>query len=133
MLCMIQPVLIAYEVSNLEGFPVFLDAQECTPGRMLLLDTFFNLLIWTGSNIVAWRNAGYHLQPEYQNVAQLLKAPRPEADDILKNRFPSPRFDESDQGSSQARVLLARVNPSQTHKTQGGAGEIVATDDASLQ
>lgn len=47
-----------------------------------------------------------------------------------------PRYIDCDQGGSQARFLLARVNPSQTHNNlyggdQGGAP--VLTDDVSLQ
>jgi protein transport protein SEC23 len=49
---------------------------------------------------------------------------------------------ECDQGGSQARFLLAKLNPSNTHQTQHqsgweqqqnfGGGEIIFTDDISL-
>ena len=84
------------------------------------MDSFFNLLVWSGSTVAAWRNAGYHLMPEYANVKQLIDAPTGEIEEILKGRYPSPRFDFADQGTSQARILLARVNPASTHK--GGSG-----------
>jgi protein transport protein SEC23 len=49
-----------------------------------------------------------------------------------------PRYVDCDQGSSQARFLLTRVNPSQTHNnlygwSQDGGGAPVLTDDVSLQ
>lgn len=97
------------------------------------MDSFFNLLIWYGSNIAAWRNAGYHLKPEYVNVKELLDAPIPECDEILRERFPSPRYDHADQGTSQARILLARVNPANTHKNNTTQGEVIATDDVNMQ
>lgn len=96
MLSMLQPALLCYTVQNTEGEPVFLDSQECTQDRILLMDSFFNLLVWSGSTVAAWRNAGYHLMPEYANVKQLIDAPTTEINEILKNRYPSPRFDYAD-------------------------------------
>ncbi|KAH0573486.1 Sec23 [Spironucleus salmonicida] len=134
MLSMIQPVLIAYSVNCLDGEPVFLDASECHPDRILIFDSFFNVLVWSGQSVAAWRQAGYHLKPEYANVNDLLNSFKEEVDQILQYRFPSPRYDEADQGSSQARILLARVNPSSTNKSQNtNSGESIATDDVSLQ
>lgn len=96
------------------------------------MDSFFNLLVWSGSTVAAWRQAGYQNKPEYANIKALLEAPQPECEQILKVRFPSPRFDYADQGTSQARILLAKVNPANTHKTGNTIGEVVATDDANL-
>lgn len=134
---MLQPVLYAYTLDSPEPTPVFLDSTEATPDRILLFDSFFNLLVWNGNTIATWKEAGYHLKPEYSNVAALINAPEVEVSDILQTRFPSPRFDYANQGSSQARILLARVNPTTTHKdlsAQGTAtGEVIATDDVNLQ
>ena len=55
MLSMLQPALIAYTIQNPGGDPVFLDSQEATPDRILLMDSFFNLLVWSGSTVAAWR------------------------------------------------------------------------------
>lgn len=70
----------------------------------------------------------------------LLQEPRDNAQDILQTRFPMPRYIDCDQNGSQARPLLARVNPSQTHNTDfggaygdAGGGAPVLTDDVSLQ
>jgi len=49
---------LSYSINNLEGEPVLLDATECKSDRILLFDSFFNLLVWTGKNIAAWREAG---------------------------------------------------------------------------
>jgi len=53
-------------------------------------------------------------------------------------RFPMPRYIETEHGGSQARFLLSKVNPSQTHNNmfawgQDAAGAPVLTDDVSLQ
>ena len=56
------------------------------------------------------------------------------------DRFPIPRYIVCDQGGSQARFLLSKLNPSTTHMssgmygTVGGAsGQAIFTDDVSLQ
>lgn len=65
--------------------------------------------------IAQWRSAGYHELPEYENFKQLLEAPVTDASEVLQTRFPVPRYISTEQGGSQARFLLCKVNPSQTH------------------
>ena len=36
----------------------------CRPDCILVLDTWFMLLVHYGKTIVEWRKAGYHLQPD---------------------------------------------------------------------
>ena len=62
------------------------------------------------------------------------------AQDLLIDRFPLPRYIVCDQGKSQARFLLSKLNPSTTHMSggmYGGAGaaqgQAIFTDDVSLQ
>lgn len=33
-----------------------------------------------GESVVAWREAGYHEMPEYENIKNLLKMPREDAE-----------------------------------------------------
>ncbi|EEB07454.1 GTPase activating protein Sec23a [Schizosaccharomyces japonicus yFS275] len=138
-LIMIQPTLQSYSFENPDGVPVLLDAVSIKPDAILLLDTFFHILIFHGETIAQWRNAGYQDQPEYANFKELLEAPRLEAADLLVDRFPIPRFIVCDQGGSQARFLLSRINPSETHMTAASAygaapaANVVLTDDVSLQ
>ena len=79
--------------------------------------TFFSL---TGETIAQWRALGYQDKPEYENFKQLLEAPVSDSQDILQGRFPVPRYIMAEQGGSQARFLLCRVNPSQTHNNMYG-------------
>ncbi|EGD80943.1 SEC23B protein [Salpingoeca rosetta] len=135
-LTMIQPTLTAYAF-GMEPQPVLLDSSSIQPDRILLLDSFFHIVIFHGETIAAWRNAKYQDMEEHENFRQLLQAPREDAQEILASRFPLPRYVDCDQGSSQARFLLSKVNPSQTHNTfntgQDGGGVPVITDDVSLQ
>jgi protein transport protein SEC23 len=59
------------------------------------------------------------------------------------DRFPIPRYIVCDQGGSQARFLLSKLNPSTTHMSSvnsmygsgagANAGQAIFTDDVSLQ
>ncbi|XP_065176879.1 protein transport protein Sec23A-like isoform X2 [Sycon ciliatum] len=136
-LIMIQPVLYAYSFSG-PPEPVLLDSASIKKDRILLLDSFFHILIFHGETIAAWRKAKYQDQPNYENFKQLLQAPVDDAQEILRNRFPVPRYIDCDEGGSQARFLLTRVNPSATPNTSGPWGQqeggaAVLTDDVSLQ
>lgn len=136
-LIMIQPTLISFTFDQ-EPEPVLLDSVSIKPDHILLLDTFFHILIFHGETIAQWRKAGYQDLEDYSNFAALLQAPRDEATELLVDRFPLPRFIDTDAGGSQARFLLSKLNPSNTHQTTGGYGSaassaVVLTDDVSLQ
>lgn len=133
-LTMIQPVLYSYSFNGIEA--VMLDTSSIQPDRILLLDTFFLVLIFLGETMAAWKREGYHEQEEYLSFKELLQSPIDDAQDILATRFPIPRYVETEQGGSQARFLLSKVNPSQTHNNAvygGDGGSPVLTDDVSLQ
>jgi protein transport protein SEC23 len=133
-LIMIQPTLLAYTFQG-EPQPVLLDVTSIAPDRILLLDTFFQVIVFHGETISAWRKQGYHEDPEHENFRSLLQAPKEDAAVLLQERFPVPMYIECDQYGSQARFLLAKLNPSVTHNSQsGGAGsDFLFTDDVSLQ
>ncbi|KAG0464136.1 hypothetical protein HPP92_020205 [Vanilla planifolia] len=132
---MIQPSLISYSF-NAPPSPALLDVASIAADRILLLDAYFSLVIFHGTTIAQWRNMGYQNQPEHQVFAQLLQAPRDDAQMIIRDRFPVPRLVVCDQHGSQARFLLAKLNPSATynsaHEVAPGS-DIIFTDDVSLQ
>ena len=117
---MIQPTLMSYALET-PAEAVLLDSISIQPDRILLLDTFFHILIFHGDTIAQWRKAGYHEQEGYENLAQLLDAPKEDATELLLDRFPVPRYVICDQGGSQARFLLSKLNPSTTHVSGGRA------------
>jgi len=136
-LIMIQPTLMSYSLNG-PPQPVLLDSISIKPDVILLLDTYFHILIWHGETIAIWRKEGYQNQPGYENFKALLEAPQQDAQDILSERLLIPRYIDCDQGGSQARFLLSKLNPSQTHATGnsfGGVpnGQSIFTDDVSLQ
>ncbi|XP_057475645.1 protein transport protein SEC23 E-like [Actinidia eriantha] len=132
---MIQPSLISYSFNSLPA-PALLDVASISVDRILLLDSYFSVVIFHGMTIAQWRNMGYQNQPEHQAFAQLLRAPLDDAQMIIRDRFPVPRLVICDQHGSQARFLLAKLNPSATysnaHEMAAGT-EMIFTDDVSLQ
>ena len=63
-----------------------------------------------------------------------MQAPVGHAEHIVKYRFPVPKLVVCDQNGSQARFLLARLNPSATYSNPSGmSAEVIMTDDVSLQ
>lgn len=136
-LIMIQPTLMSYGVGE-EPVPVLLDSVSIQDDKRLLLDTYFHVLIWSGSTVAAWRDAKYQDQEGYEGFKEQLEAPQRDAQDLLEDRLPVPRFVLCDAGGSQARFLLSKLNPSTTHMSggmygSGGAGAAIFTDDVSLQ
>ncbi|QHO33689.1 hypothetical protein HN51_027356 [Arachis hypogaea] len=131
---MVQPSLITYSFHS-GPEPALLDVAAIAADRILLLDSFFTVVIFHGSTIAQWRKAGYHNEPEHQAFAQLLRAPHDDAESIIKERFPVPRLVVCDQHGSQARFLLAKLNPSATYNSDAAlpGGDIIFTDDVSFE
>lgn len=64
---MIQPSLISYSFQN-PPEPALLDVAAISVERILLLDSFFTIVVFHGSTIAQWRKAGYHNQPEHEVI-----------------------------------------------------------------
>jgi protein transport protein SEC23 len=144
---MVQPTLLSYGLASPSTpEPVLLDVAAVAPDRVLLLDSFFHVVVFHGATVAQWRKAGYASDPAHAALAALLEAPRRDAAALCRARFPVPRLVDCDQHGSQARFLLAKLNPSSTYNssTNGGSGgavmggpavagaEVILTDDVSL-
>ena len=60
---MLQPSLLSYGF-NSPPQPVLLDSQSVRQDTILLLDTFFHVVVFHGETIAAWREAKYQEQQE---------------------------------------------------------------------
>lgn len=132
-LIMVQPTLFQYSFDG-PPVPVLLDICSVSPDVILLFDSYFYVVIHYGSKIAQWRNLGYHKDPSHDSFRKLLEAPEIDAEQLVAERIPVPKLIKCDQHSSQARFLLAKLNPSVTHNstyTQGS--DIVFTEELSLQ
>ena len=102
-------------MSCLDTCPAFTLTPSACPRRLLYA---LQVIVFHGETISAWRKQGYHEDPEHQNFRELLNAPKEDAAMLLQERFPVPMYVECDQYGSQARFLLAKLNPSVTHNSQ---------------
>lgn len=78
-LVMIQPTLDSYTFDQEGAMPVLLDSSSIEPQHILLLDTFFHILIFHGETMAEWRKAGYQDMEGYENFKELLEAPKQDA------------------------------------------------------
>jgi len=132
-LVMIQPALLQYSFEEGPPQPVLLDSCSLKPDVILLMDDFFHVVIWRGEKIQAWFDAGYQDREEYANFKTLIQAPSNDAQQILADRFPVPKFVQTNAGGSQARFLTSKVNPSNSGGFGGQENQHVLTDDVSLK
>lgn len=132
-LIMIQPTLFQYSFDG-PPVPVLLDIRSISPDVILLFDSYFYVVIHYGSKIAQWKKLGYDKDPNHENLRKLLEAPELDAEQLVAERVPVPKLIKCDQHSSQARFLLAKLNPSVTHNsTYMDGADIIFTDDLSLQ
>lgn len=133
-LVMIQPALLEYSFETPHPKPALLDISSLKPEVILLLDTFFNVLIWHGDTVVEWKKAGYHEQPEYEHFRTLMQMPVDDANSIAEERYPVPRITITDSGKGAERLLKAKLNPGgiSSENTIVEKGHYI-TDDVSLR
>ncbi|PPR91272.1 hypothetical protein GOBAR_AA29408 [Gossypium barbadense] len=130
---MIQPTLLQYSFDG-PPVPVLLDIRSISPDVILLFDSYFCVVIHYGSKIAQWRKLGYDKDPNHGNLRKLFEAPELDAGQLVAGRVPPPKLIKCDQHSSQARFLLAKLNPSVTQdSTYTDGSDIIFTDDLSLQ
>lgn len=130
---MIQPTLFQYSFDG-PPIPVLLDVRSISPDVILLFDSYFYVVIHYGSKIAQWRKLGYDKDPNHENLRKLLEAPEVDAEQLVAERIPAPKLIKCDQHGSQARFLLAKLNPSITqNSTYTNGSDIIFTDDLSLQ
>ena len=60
--------------------------------------------------IDAWKKQNYHEDPSHENFRQLLQAPADDAQEILQNRFPVPRYVQTEKGGSQVSLIQVLRN-----------------------
>jgi protein transport protein SEC23 len=107
---LIKPVLISYHYQG-EIKPVELDSRSLEPDVVLLLDSFHNVVVWRGGYVAQWIKEGYHRQPEYSFLREILERSEERAQELC-TRLPTPQFCVTEQDKSQQRILHHYVNPS---------------------
>ena len=101
---LIVPVLTKYEVGK-EPEQVALSAESLNSANILVLTSYQRVVVWHGRNIaIAEKNKD-------QTIKDILAKSEEDAKMYIAERFPAPRLIKCDEDSSQARYLLASINP----------------------
>ena len=113
-LIIVQPQIIEYSLNSEEPKSVAPDLGCLKKDVILLVDTFFNVVIWKGATIKSWIDEGYHLQDEYAHLAEMIKLPEEDCNTICEDRTVRPCKIEAFSGSPMERFLKSRLNPETT-------------------
>lgn len=68
---MIQPALLSYTFNQTQPKPVLLDLDNMKNDVILLLDTYFQVVVWYGDHIQQWKNMGYDVTPGLTELTEL--------------------------------------------------------------
>merc|ERR1719461_2649355 len=104
---MIEPLLLSYPTNaNIppENVPeqVSLDTCHVRDDVVLLLDSFFTVVVWYGKNANLWRkDENLAAQESYQWLFDRLEAPMEEREQRAQERYPYPVEIETWDGESQ--------------------------------
>lgn len=75
-LIMVQPSLTQYDLENVTPIAAICDIESMKDDVVLLMDSYFHIVVWRGSQIVNWVAEGYHEQEDYSNLKTILEAPK---------------------------------------------------------
>jgi protein transport protein SEC23 len=124
---MIQPALIRYSATNTTPEPVELDINELKEDVILLLDTYFNVLVWYGENAYGWKEQNLQDEPDYEYLKEFFEMPMQDASDIMYDRLPISNFYETFKNDGKERYLKSRVNPNKSRQAEDD-GHFVSDD-----
>lgn len=94
---------------------------------VLLLDTYFNVLVWYGESVYGWKEQNLHEEPDYEYLKDLFEMPMQDASDIMYDRLPVSNFYETFKNDGKERYLKSRVNPNRARQAEDD-GHFVSDD-----
>ncbi|KAJ3450039.1 protein transport protein sec23 [Anaeramoeba flamelloides] len=125
---MIIPLFQSYSLNNISPTVEKLEMNSIKSDNILLLDTFFHILIHNGSDIIT-RNNNHNNNNNNNNdvikdsqiVNNFIEKPIHDAKLFSNNRFPYPKIIQCKEGSSQSRILLSKLSPNENTNLQYGS------------
>jgi len=131
---MVEPQLFSWSTDNQECQRVELDASSIKPNVVLLLDTFFNIVVWYGKDMNRWRSDGTLAEnPEYKWLFELLECACSERQRRADIRQPYPVIITTWDDESQERFLTSKLNPSGGAPSEYGETPKILTENVSLR
>ncbi|ELP89580.1 Sec23 protein, putative, partial [Entamoeba invadens IP1] len=128
-LTMIQPTLDCYKVGQ-EANPVLLSMQSVESDSILLLDTFFYLVVFRGEAVVDWMKQKLEEKEEYAGLKLFYQKPEDDAHELAKDRIPAPRIYVCNRYSGNQRFLMTVLDPAVT--PGASQKDIIVTEDVTL-
>jgi hypothetical protein len=101
-LIMIQPSLTQYDLENENPNAAICDIESMKDDVILLMDSYFHIVIWRGSSITDWIKQGYHEQEDYANLKNIMTAPQ---EDVKVSRAPDPDSDTGPHADPEDRGM----------------------------
>ena len=129
-LTMIQPTLDCYKVGQ-ESKPMLLSMSSIEVDSILLLDTFFYMVVFRGEAVAEWMKQKLEEQEEYAGLKDFYQQPENDAKEMSKDRIPAPRIYVCNRHSGHQRFLVTVLDPAPT-PTQNQK-DLIATEDVTLK
>ncbi|ELP92596.1 protein transport protein sec23, putative, partial [Entamoeba invadens IP1] len=129
-LTMIQPTLDAY-VYGQESMPVLLSLQSIKPDQILLLDTYFYLIVFRGNVVADWMKQKLEEKEEYAGLKDFFVKAENDANEMSKGRIPAPRIYVCNQYSGNQRYLLTVLDPAVAPGQN--KNDLIFTEDVNLE
>lgn len=124
-----------YSLNAEEPLTVLPDIDCLKKDVVLLVDTFFNVILWRGLNIKAWMDQNFHKDPQYEHLAKMIENSEKDSNETIEQRVLYPNKIQAHFGSPTERLLKSKLNPE--NKTMVGANEAMdsgnfISDEATL-
>ncbi|KAL7713494.1 Protein transport protein SEC23 [Entamoeba marina] len=129
-LTMIQPTLDCYKVGE-TAKPVLLSMQSVESDSILLLDTFFYLVVFRGEAVAEWMKQKLEEQEQYAGLSSFYQNPENDAKQLAEDRVPAPRIYVCNRYSGDQRFLFTILDPSVTPGSN--PKDIIVTEDVTLK
>lgn len=129
---MVEPELFSWSSDNPECTAVDLGSSAMQATSILLLDSFFNIVIWYGNTMRAWReDENLREDPTYEWLFELLARPDEELNERANSRAHYPITIWTHKDESQERFLTSKLNPEPSQSQYGEQSQIL-TENVSL-
>ena len=105
--------------------------QSIEPDAILLLDTFFYIVVFRGEAVADWMKQKLEDQEQYAGLKDFYKKPEEDAKELAKDRIPSPRIYVCNRYSGHQRFLMTILDPAVV--AGQGQKDIIVTEDVTLK
>ena len=129
-LTMIQPTLDSYKY-GMNSTPALLSLASVKPDEILVLDTYFYLVVFRGNVVAQWMEQKLEEQEQFAGLKDFYANPIKDAEELSKDRIPAPRIYVCNQYSGNQRFLMTILDPAVAPGQN--KNDLIFTEDISLE